>query len=88
MQNSCMASSAQTNFTVMGDKIIVFTFKLSSDNSDEISVMIENPLTGASSIEEVMDTGDVFGEVRKESRFKIRIKTKSGHKLTFKWNKF
>ena len=85
MTNAGMISSAPTQITQTDDAIIVITFKF---DGDELSVMVEDTVTVDSSMEEVMEEGDIFDKFNRESQFKIQILTKSGHKITFKWKKF
>ena len=72
MTNAGMISSAPTQITRTDDAIIVITFKF---DGDELSVMVEDTVTVDSSMEEVMEEGDIFDEFNKESQFKIQFRS-------------
>ena len=84
------------------DEIIVFSFQ-KKDTSEDVSVMIEPPLSSVSTLADVMQEGGIFKEFdidstaddlmstpsakTSDSTTKFRIKKKNGSFYTFVWEK-
>ena len=72
------------------DELTLITFRADWGNNEEVSVMVDGNLGPGSSMEELMDDGDVCFELgcNKRSLYKYMIQKRSGGRFTLKWNKF
>ena len=83
-----LAGSVAADGSIDDDDIIAITFKSSDDDSKKISVLIDDPLSIDSSMEEVMEEEGVFDEFDGGIKSKVQILLDSGRKLTLKYTKF